>query len=280
MVAALVGIRQAVSNKEYQEGQRLINGIAYTNPGEDNTFLNDIKADIFNKGEVPIYPMATGGEYISIVGTDKDKVKSMQDAMDPLLQQYTLATNKTLTWKEFETEEEVFKYVKSNEYQRDNKSEALLFAIGLPTDPVKDPNDYTIYMSENFPQHIPSTQDDKITNIPDVDNFNRYAYEGFMTLQSVIANYILQNSEGVNQDSSIDVFMSMGYIDKFASDEFLEGVVPTMALFILMIFIAPMFRLVSFLTQEKASKAREGMKIMGLNDAPYWISWFIYYFLI
>lgn len=38
--------------------------------------------------------------------------------------------------------------------------------------------------------------------------------------------------------------------------------------------------MISFVVDEKASRAREGMKIMGLRDTPYWLSWFLYYFII
>lgn len=41
-----------------------------------------------------------------------------------------------------------------------------------------------------------------------------------------------------------------------------------------------MYRMISFVVDEKASRAREGMKIMGLRDTPYWLSWFLYYFII
>lgn len=31
------------------------------------------------------------------------------------------------------------------------------------------------------------------------------------------------------------------------------------------------------MVKEKESKARESMRMMGMTDFPYWLSWFVYY---
>lgn len=41
-----------------------------------------------------------------------------------------------------------------------------------------------------------------------------------------------------------------------------------------------MYRLLSNMVSEKESKARESMKMMGLVDFSYWLSWWTYYFII
>ena len=50
--------------------------------------------------------------------------------------------------------------------------------------------------------------------------------------------------------------------------------------FLLLIYILPVYRLISNLVSEKESRARESMKMMGLSDASYWLSWACYYFII
>lgn len=42
-------------------------------------------------------------------------------------------------------------------------------------------------------------------------------------------------------------------------------------------FLIPLYYLVSKLAEEKESKAREGMKMMGLKDFTYFLSWFVFY---
>jgi ATP-binding cassette subfamily A (ABC1) protein 3 len=68
--------------------------------------------------------------------------------------------------------------------------------------------------------------------------------------------------------------------DKYVSDGFdqiLKGMLP---FFMLLMYILPVYRLISNVVAEKESKARESMKMMGLSDCSYWCSWFTYYFII
>jgi hypothetical protein len=42
-------------------------------------------------------------------------------------------------------------------------------------------------------------------------------------------------------------------------------------------FLLPLFYIISKLGEEKESKSREGMKMMGLSDSTYFLSWFIFH---
>jgi len=50
--------------------------------------------------------------------------------------------------------------------------------------------------------------------------------------------------------------------------------------FFLFTFILPLYYIVARLAEEKESKAREGMKMMGLNDFEYISSFFVFFFCI
>ena len=68
--------------------------------------------------------------------------------------------------------------------------------------------------------------------------------------------------------------------DEYVSDDFslvLEDMLP---FFLLLIYILPVYRLISNIVAEKESKARESMKMMGLSDFSYWLSWWTYYFIV
>lgn len=66
----------------------------------------------------------------------------------------------------------------------------------------------------------------------------------------------------------------------YTVDQFMDQLDQSFAFFLLVIYLTPMYRLIGFIVEEKASRAREGMKIMGLKDFPYWMSWFVYYFIL
>lgn len=50
--------------------------------------------------------------------------------------------------------------------------------------------------------------------------------------------------------------------------------------FFMIIFLIPFYYLTTKIASEKESKAREGMKMMGLNDGTYFLSWYILFFVI
>lgn len=50
--------------------------------------------------------------------------------------------------------------------------------------------------------------------------------------------------------------------------------------FFMIIYLIPFYYVTSKVAAEKESKSREGMKMMGLNDSTYFLSWFIVFFVI
>ena len=54
----------------------------------------------------------------------------------------------------------------------------------------------------------------------------------------------------------------------------------TLTLFILLMYIPLLYRTVYRIVFEKVTKAKESMRIMGLTDLPYWLSWMTSYTII
>jgi hypothetical protein len=48
----------------------------------------------------------------------------------------------------------------------------------------------------------------------------------------------------------------------------------------MIIFIIPFFYITSKIASEKESKAKEGMKMMGMRDSTYYLAWFIFFMVI
>jgi hypothetical protein len=46
--------------------------------------------------------------------------------------------------------------------------------------------------------------------------------------------------------------------------------------FFMCVYLLPLYYMVSRLSEEKESKAREGMKMMGLRDHSYYVAWAIF----
>ena len=53
-----------------------------------------------------------------------------------------------------------------------------------------------------------------------------------------------------------------------------------MPLLILLIFIPPVYNMIFLLVKEKESRIKESMRMMGMRDSAYWLSWYVYYTLV
>lgn len=63
-------------------------------------------------------------------------------------------------------------------------------------------------------------------------------------------------------------------------DEFtvvLENIFPY---FILLMYVMPLYRTIYAMTNEKDSQIKESMKMMGLSESAYYLSWLSYYIVI
>jgi ATP-binding cassette subfamily A (ABC1) protein 3 len=63
----------------------------------------------------------------------------------------------------------------------------------------------------------------------------------------------------------------------YIEDDFGSVLVDMLPFFLLVMFIPPVYNLVFLIVKEKESRARESMRMMGMTDFPYWLSWFLFY---
>jgi ABC-2 family transporter protein len=63
-------------------------------------------------------------------------------------------------------------------------------------------------------------------------------------------------------------------------DNFINLLQLTLTLFILLMYIPAIYRTVYRIVYEKQSRAKESMRMMGMSDFPYWLSWLAYYTIV
>lgn len=61
------------------------------------------------------------------------------------------------------------------------------------------------------------------------------------------------------------------FVDKFAS------VNSIFANLVTLMYVVPVFMTTFLIVKEKEQKIKESMRMMGMSDIPYWLSWFCYY---
>jgi ABC-type Na+ efflux pump permease subunit len=112
--------------------------------------------------------------------------------------------------------------------------------------------------------------------MPRLINFEQYTQNGYSMLQNLIANLILKETTGKN-DATISLMAIPEQAENQKLDAFSEVVSGVLPLLMLFMYILPVFTIISLLVKEKESKARESLRMMGMTDSPYWLSWLAYY---
>ena len=64
------------------------------------------------------------------------------------------------------------------------------------------------------------------------------------------------------------------------SDPFSKIMATILPFFLLIAYIPPVYNCVFHLVKEKESRAKESMRMMGMTDTAYWLSWFVYYTMV
>mmetsp|Transcript_36984 Transcript_36984/g.26869 ORF Transcript_36984/g.26869 Transcript_36984/m.26869 type:complete len:155 (-) Transcript_36984:1494-1958(-) len=81
-------------------------------------------------------------------------------------------------------------------------------------------------------------------------------------------------------DASIVAFTVPTRMPTYFRDDFRGMLTSILPFFLILIYIPPVFRTTYRIVEEKETKVRETMKIMGLNYLAYWLSWLAYYTLV
>ena len=114
---------------------------------------------------------------------------------------------------------------------------------------------------------------------PDMDSYEKYQKNGYTYIMKVISDYILKKVSKNNESSIEFGVLPMRYENyrTDSADTFLAFIGP---FFILIAYMGHLCIYAYKMVLEKETKAKEGMKIMGLTDGIYFMSYFIQYTVI
>jgi ATP-binding cassette subfamily A (ABC1) protein 3 len=184
--------------------------------------------------------------------------------------------------RRFDSEGELEDYVRHDDY--DSNSMPGVCA-GIVIEESGNNFDVKLRFDDNYlvdsdykKQQIPTTKKDTIdplNPLPDEEAFEMYHTSGFTYLQ-----YLVLKVLGGTSINSLKVGVMPMKTPEYIDDEFLNGPGLYIGGIMILSFLAPIFKIVSMIVQDKENKTREGMKIMGLKDCAYWISFATYYFVI
>ena len=190
-----------------------------------------------------------------------------------------------IKFKFFTDISDLLDYVESKDYgTNDTLYPKLCFAVSFKNVSKK----YTYKMHyfasryrNNMPD-IPSTElgvGDPLNLQPDYKSYGKYIQSGFLMIQKMFYDFILQNETG-NPFAEITYIISPKKYDKYVKDSFVRNISLLLTFFTIVAYSLPLTINLFRIVKEKETRAKEGMKIMGLNELTYFLSYFIIYFVI
>jgi len=192
---------------------------------------------------------------------------------------------RAIIFRNFNNMKDLLNYVESKDYGADNNLyPKLCFALSYKN----EANKYLLkihYFANPYrsnPPDIPSTEigvGDPLNLQPDFNSFGRYIQSGFFMSQKIFYDYVLQE-ETNNQNAEITYSICPKKYDKFISDAFVRNISLLLCFFTIVAYALPLTINIYRIVKEKETRAKEGMKIMGLSELTYFLSYFVIYFII
>ena len=221
---------------------------------------------------------------IATIGMPEEiKKKIIDDANHPNLQSEFKFPLTNANFKPFNSIDDLNNYITSNKY---GEKDYPLICFGIRLEQEGHKYDYSLHyfdsvLSEGI-HDVPHTKNglfDRFQTGPDLESYELYQKNGYIYMLKIMNEYILRK-ELNNPKAEINIGMlPMKYSD-YRLDPFAKSIGYMIPFFLIIAYMCPMCLYVYRMVSEKENKSKEGMKIMGLNEDTYFLSYFIQYVII
>ena len=190
-------------------------------------------------------------------------------------------------FKNFSSVEELDNYVKSPQYTAD-PNKLICFGVKFSYDEEFKQYDYSLHffdfekMGKEGVQDIATNNQgmfDTFKSGPDLESFLKYKNGAYSYMMKIVNQYILRKETGDENAELNYGITAMKYID-YRVDSFGEFLGYMITIIIVIAYMSPLSLYVYRIVGEKETKTKEGMKIMGLKEGEYFLSYFIQYLII
>lgn len=114
---------------------------------------------------------------------------------------------------------------------------------------------------------------------PDLSTYKLWLTSGYLEMMKIINDVILQVSTN-NTNASVNFGVMAEKFKSFQIDKFGNYISFIVPFFLIIAYVCPMCIYVFRMVKDKESRAKEGMKIMGLSEGIYFLSYFLQYFVL
>ena len=191
------------------------------------------------------------------------------------------------SFKEFETIEDMEKYVKEPDYLT-NPDKLICFGLRFFNNETTNEYNYSLHffdfskIGKEGVQDIPDDGQgmfDSFQSGPDIVSFMLYKNGAYNYMMKIVNEYILKKETGKPAATFSYGVFPMKYTD-FRFDKVGQFFGYIIVIIIVIAYMCPLSLYVYRMVKEKESKTKEGMKIMGLKEGEYFLSYFIQYTII
>ena len=204
--------------------------------------------------------------------------------MDASFYKEKIGMNFTLeNFKEFEDINDMNDYVKDKKF---GTEENPGICFGIKFEENKWGYNYSLhYFDSIFDKGIQDLSNiiggpiDLFKSGPDMQSYQRYRSSGYTYIMKIVNEYILKKeTKNVNAKLNFGM-MPMKYVN-YRRDKLGDYMAFIIPFFIMVAYICSLCLYVYRMVSEKESRAKEGMKIMGLGEGIYFFSYFLQYLVI
>jgi len=188
----------------------------------------------------------------------------------------------------FTKKQELFDYITANDYESPTVAGVC---FGIMVEDLGNNRGFNLEIllndqnadgrSRGLPSQLILPFDNYISK-PDITSFELYTQRGFAKVHNWLANIVLRHQFSQEKDGRLptisNVLIPMQGQD-YVEDDF-SRILVLLSFFIFLIYIVPLYRITYRIVNEKETRARESMKMMGLTDTSYWLSWTAYFGII
>ena len=219
---------------------------------------------------------------IAFVGFSEDEV--LGQIIKSYIDIERRALGRTYSYKHFDSISELNDYITAEDYGQPNKP-TICFGIYFKENggdkysaSLHYFNDVISHGIEDVPNNIKPLHEE-MQQSPNMDDIQKYSDDGYIQVLNILANYMLKKSVHTS-DSYINYGFAVQKYDEYRFNEFAAYAGVYFTFFVILSYLCPLILYVLKMVVEKESRAKEVMKIMGMGEGTYFLSYFVEYFIV
>ena len=192
------------------------------------------------------------------------------------------ALGRTYSYKHFDSISELNDYITAEDYGQPNKP-TICFGIYFKDNgdnkysaSLHYFNDVISHGIEDVPNNIKPLHEE-MQQGPNMDDIQKYSDDGYIQVLNILANYMLKQ---IDSTSYINYGFAVQKYDEYRFNEFAAYAGVYFTFFVILSYLCPLILYVLKMVVEKESRAKEVMKIMGMGEGTYFLSYFVEFFIV